>query len=289
MNLQTAQTRLKALLRDNLYTRQTLTKSGMLAPHRLAYAPTSTRIFTKPADTGGKQYNVTILVDCSGSMWNTNHSNAGKATGEALERIITLLLPCTQTLEVIGYNLWEYPINPRTYTAKMMDLDRGRCGVNSCFDQTVGQYTKGDNVAIYPTKQAPHGWEKEGEGNAISGNADIQLLGKHVKRIAHRQGENIILHLSDGKPHIDNWNSLQHNRNAILYEEHNAEYVDNGMYDHVQNLAKKHHVTLWHYGIDCRVSDTYNGNGKDCLRPDDIYHNIVEDVNNLINAPHVPA
>lgn len=287
MNLETAQTRLKALLRDNLYTRQTLTKSGMLAPHRLAYAPTSTRIFTKPADTGGEQYNVTILVDCSGSMWNSWHSNAGKATGEALEHIIRLLLPCTQKLEVIGYNLWEYSINPRTYTASMMDLDT--CGLNSCFDVEMGMFTDGKNTGIYPIKQHPHQSVKKDDQPSIAGNADIQLLGKHVKRIAHRPGENIIVHLSDGEPHIDNWDNLREARHAILYGEQNAEYVDNGMYTHVQNLTKKHRVTLWHYGIGCRVSDTYNGNGKDCLRPDDIYHTIVEDIDKLINAPHVPA
>jgi len=68
MKLHQAQSKIQRILRDNLYERRALSRSGDIEFLRLAHYKTSRQIFSRKVSESGKHYNFTLLVDMSGSM-----------------------------------------------------------------------------------------------------------------------------------------------------------------------------------------------------------------------------
>ena len=69
--------KLKSILRDNLYLRQESGKrSGSLDHRKLYKIKLSDRLFTKKGALRGKEYNLVIAIDCSGSMSGAKMNSA---------------------------------------------------------------------------------------------------------------------------------------------------------------------------------------------------------------------
>lgn len=60
--------RIKRIMKDNLYERKILSKSGTLEGNRLAHHRVSNKLFSKKEEHKGKTYYIDLLLDCSGSM-----------------------------------------------------------------------------------------------------------------------------------------------------------------------------------------------------------------------------
>lgn len=81
---ETALQEVRRIMRDNLYERHTLSKSGKIETNRLAHYRTSPRLFTKKQGEKGKNYHVDIIMDVSGSMFSD------ECIGDAVKSVLNM-------------------------------------------------------------------------------------------------------------------------------------------------------------------------------------------------------
>jgi hypothetical protein len=267
MHLHQAKQQLASILRDNLYTRHTIGKHGTLAPQRLGLAPLTENIWSRPTETGNKAYHVTILLDGSGS---TIRDDVAEDMFESTKAIFQLLQGNVETLQV-----YVYAMEMQTLTMQLPRMD---------YRQYKSLLQNSDTIHAYETAtyrcflkdntvKKLHGVTRCEDSNELTyylGNMDMQALGKTIKEMGTLQGNKIILHISDGEPFVDyhtsdRWNPKESGKDWLCYgTESTAPYItqkggrfwEQG-YDHVQHLANIYGVSLFHYGIECRIDATY--------------------------------
>jgi hypothetical protein len=165
--------RLSSVMLDNKYDRKLKGRTrGKLDMTRLYKVPTNARsVFTQKQSRRGKQYNVLLLVDESGSM-----------SGDKAERAAECAVFLAKQFEGININVAIVGFNAYITTRKEFT---GKCDYNRVYE------------AI-----ATMNWHK-GAGS----NNDWDALNKAYHMFAHApEGENILIMMSDGYPASSNSN-----------------------------------------------------------------------------------
>ena len=104
--------KIKHVMRDNLYERRVLSKSGRLERNRLSHHRTSNRLFSKKEEQKGKTYHIDLVLDCSWSMLDEGNRayHAIKSCldiGEILDQVAHIRVICFGAVSTI-YSYKEF-------------------------------------------------------------------------------------------------------------------------------------------------------------------------------------
>lgn len=117
--------KLKSILRDNLYHRQESGKrSGSLDHKKLYKIKLSDRLFTKKGASGGKEYNLVIVIDCSGSMANPYGSGSKINYALLFLRKLFKVLHKECNLAVVAFNTLTETLKGFDEKIDSKELDR---------------------------------------------------------------------------------------------------------------------------------------------------------------------
>lgn len=209
MNTTTFKAHLLSMFKDNMYDRYVGNKrTGKLNTRKIYKVNTTDKVFQRKEERKNKRYNISLLVDCSGSMagglftepkWE-EASNAARRLAETFNNIENI------DLEIVGFNTIDHMIKefdePLDLKKKPIDLiisdiTRERTDSGFKFHRALYFDEKTKKVEL-------NGNEVNGSYQHLTqGNCDGKTVYEAVERIKERDGKHIIIMLSDGKPSFD--------------------------------------------------------------------------------------
>lgn len=209
MNEPTFHKKLVSVMKDNQYDRFIGGKrSGKLDTKRIYKISQSSKIFKKKEERKGKHYSVSLLIDCSGSMYNCDRD---KPAYEMAERLIHHLQKVGVELEIVGFNTFEHILKTYEQTHvdekwlkdlwnKMSDLTArtGRRRVHF-FDKSKKAIPSSDTELLKKLEKEEGSWDT----SECQGNCDGEIIALSRERLKKRKGGKIMIILSDGRPHFD--------------------------------------------------------------------------------------
>lgn len=174
MNPLTFKNQIKSVLCDNRLTRYvSRARTGKLDFKRLHFALITSRVFKHKAEYGSKEYNVLIMVDCSGSMV---HGPARDILVSTLEKFLPEFSPLA--------NVFVYGFNARLHKfltpADKLDMP--------------GLISKINLECDFKNNPTPYSYA----------NHDGYCIAQAYKdTIRGLKGQGVIIVLTDGNPHCD--------------------------------------------------------------------------------------
>ena len=241
MNAPTFKSKLNSIMKDNMYDRHVGNKrSGVIDNRSLSKIGYSDKVFSRKEERKNKYYNVSLLIDCSGSM------NSGRldAAIRMLEELVPLLnsMPSID-LEIHTFNTLITKI--QSFGGKHVDKSKIDSLLNNALrsDYTL-EYTPstGETSHIYGIVRArkPEDKSREGlsVGNGAGGyNSDGLAINYVSEGIANKKGKNIVIVLSDGEPAPPDSMLVDHHTLGKRYE--GMKHDDFNLKKEVINAMKK--------------------------------------------------
>ncbi len=186
-------------MKDNQFDRFVSNKrTGKLDTKKIYRIETTNKVFKKKEERKGKIYNITILIDASGSMSRGRIKPAIKAVDILAESINKVKLP----FQILCFNSDLVPIKKfnERYDKNLLE--------NIAVEESMGSRYKSrvKDKVLYSyhihTKEYDKlsGYETY---NPASGNFDGYFINKIVNDIKKLKGQNIVIVLSDGMPSHD--------------------------------------------------------------------------------------
>lgn len=247
---------------DNKFDRHVTGKrSGKLDTKRLHKISTSSRLFKKKEERKGKHYNVTLLVDCSGSMQGSQIGMAVESTMKLGKHLEKMKVP----FEIIGFNTFPYIVKDYNdkfdvkkiaeVEDKLFSITNGRYKVHlfsadrhNWYSSTGIAVPQEDEQAI---KAARKKYGNEFEIASTAGwNCDGEAISVARQRIRSRKGQKIMVVFSDGQPAVGGINQLH------TYNTPDKRFGDFDLTLEVQK-AIKDNVTFIGIGIQDRSVERY--------------------------------
>lgn len=280
--------RISSILRDNQNDREIRRRrSGKIDTKGLWRISNSQKVFKKKQERGGKRYNISLMVDCSGSMSNSRDFPAIKAAillARAFSKFKFV------SLEIFGFN-YLYK-NIKGFDEKNISDDEIAFQFSlffrdSVLDEETGKvfnYNKllidDNNVLFSPkTLEEFNKHERHIGESPIGGNIDSEHLSAATRRIKNRDGEKIIIVLSDGEP------AFASSANVKCYREGKPLSEISSREDLKLSVDRciKSGVKLASIGIHTEsVYDYYPKRNTRVINDDDIYTPVAEILSDLI-------
>lgn len=274
MKLASAQQHLKRILKDNMFRRHVLSKSGRLSFNQLARYKVTQKIFSKPQENQGQQYHVELLLDNSGSMYHSWSSDPkARPALKATESLCKLFGPVSD-LRVTMFNYQDITANWKSFDG---DALFKKYHEEEQDDRVHERVVDGIKI-IEPC---------EGECSlrnfsALCGNWDMVTFQNAVNRLVKKEGKKIILVLSDGRPNLD-----RHDREYHAEAEHPIKeklkiaglradkYVPSD-YLSMTRSAEKNGIFVHGFGIKTNGPKEYFDNFTLIENPEQIYEEVIK-------------
>ena len=207
--------RISSIMTDNMYerrlsgrTRGTLDMRGL---HKVATG--SKNVFSQKVARKGKQYNIVLLVDESGSMGHPGWGDykIDKAADVAVH-LATQFTGLNINVSIVGFNKTLY-----THLAFGESVNKDKI-----WRQIVDR-ANGDDY-----DQFGKGYER----HDIACNHDFDALADAYKRLYGMKGTNLVIALSDGKPNCDHCGNSEYDQ-----DKHRIQRIAGLIHDN-QRIAK---------------------------------------------------
>jgi cobalamin biosynthesis protein CobT len=202
MNNTTFERKIFSVLKDNMYDRFVSNKkTGILDNRKLHKVNITNKLFKKRMERKGKKYEITILVDGSGSMCDGKHRDANLS-------VCQLAKSLDKTKLDFQIKLFHSDLVPLKSFKEKVDI-------NKLKDRISEEYDGGDRSLLMhgkTTLYSPHAHKneyKDIEGNedndysVMAGNFDGYWISTVTKELLKRGGQQIVIVLSDGRPSHD--------------------------------------------------------------------------------------
>lgn len=228
MNDATFGQKLISVFKDNKYDRFVSgQRTGKLDNKRIYRIGLSERVFKRKVERKGKHYNVSLLVDSSGSMLK----GRVRPTIEATRMLSKHLISVGVNLEIVGFNTFDKHL--KSFDQNTVDFKEIEQEIRhlTCDDDEFEYNERYQGCFDRQTKQLfPHGhpqWKDEDDYPGVDnyhicqGNCDGKTVYEATQRLRQMKGEKIIIILSDGRPQFDNggFNWWCHDRRGKKYSD----------------------------------------------------------------------
>lgn len=172
-------------------------KSGKINAKRLGRALTSERVFRKRGDTHvEKNWNISILIDSSGSMDGEKRTQAKEATN-ALAKVLSSLKWID--FEIAEFGNTDIILKPygRKYTGKELNhySNQGNSQTNSYY-----LYSNGSDLIDAPRNDIQIAGYNVAQSGGYGGTNDTLALFRASRRLSKQSGNKILIVMSDGSP-----------------------------------------------------------------------------------------
>lgn len=206
MNDITFQRKLISIMKDNMFDRFVANKkSGKLNTKKLYKIDTSNKLFKKKEERKGKHYNITVLVDCSGSMSRSNrYLHAGKAVSMLTENLSKAKL----NFQVLGFNSDLFTLlkfNQKIDKDTVVKIEKEIIKRIDGSYQPYSKYVKETGELYQPEFHSKEysKIDQDDHYDLRAGNFDGYYINEVVRQVSNLKGKNILIVLSDGIPHHD--------------------------------------------------------------------------------------
>jgi cobalamin biosynthesis protein CobT len=199
MNDSVFRQRISSIMTDNMYERRVRGRTrGNLDMRSLYKVSTGSRnVFTEKMAKKGKQYNIVLLVDESGSMGNPGWGaykidKAAECAGYLTEAFGGLNI----NVAVVGFNKTLYhhkKFGIKNDVAKMKRQIEDRANGDD-YDQFR------DQLGEHPNR------------HDIACNHDFDAIAEAYKMLYNMKGTNLVIALSDGRPNCDDCSSREYDQ-----------------------------------------------------------------------------
>jgi cobalamin biosynthesis protein CobT len=264
MNEATFNQRLNSVMKDNMFDRYVSNKrSGKLDPRKTFKIGYRDRIFKKKEERMNKNYSVSILVDCSGSMTDYNkHRYAAVATAtlaSAFRQIPTI------DFEIVGFNQWDTIMKGFGRPAPSLKWLRSKV-ISLASDLAGGGLSEEENerdcyyryavhkqnggIMVVPNRDkkkfetdpmySEWKWHPSGNSWGAGENFDGYIVHNMRLRLRERMGKKICIMLSDGQPTP---------RDRYTFEYPNKKASDFKLQDEVNKAINEDGITFISIGI----------------------------------------
>lgn len=278
MNKTTFEKKIGSVLRDNMFDRFVSNKkTGTLDNRKLYKIDTTSKIFKKREERKGKKYNITLMVDGSGSM--SGYRDA--LTISAVEKLTTSFKKLKLDYQIQCFNADLIPI--KTFKEKT-DINKISERLEFVYNKNVDtkvvehsgkkyMYLQEENKDEYNSCDDSIGAETY---NRRRGNFDGYWIHTVINRVKKLKGQNIVIVLSDGRP--------CHDYGDFYIPHTNKKYFKDYDLSHIVKRAIKDGITFIGIGIntDC-VFDYYpEKNTVEIQNEDEMYQAVVDKLNKLV-------
>jgi hypothetical protein len=213
MNVPTFKSKLNSIMSDNMFDRTIgRKKTGKVNTKGLAKIAYSDKVFKKREERKGKIYNISLLLDCSGSM---DDGERLPAMTSMLQQLVPIFdaMPSIN-LEINGFNTFIHEFHK--FGNKKVDIDKLLKEVRDVTCNRTDKVTDYTNRRIYKVDGIKTNYDyeqftsEEGKkGNSIrlshgsGSNADGLMINYVAGNLQGKKGKNIIIVLSDGQPTLE--------------------------------------------------------------------------------------
>ena len=290
MQLQAAANRIKRIFRDNLYKREVESKRGKLNFSALYKHKVSNKVFKKPQTNWGKQYNIEILLDTSGSMQSDNRFYKSM---QVCARLCELLWPVANvwvaTFNYIEERMsWkEMIIKAQEPRSKLEDeyMDETRYKTLNINGSAYIVKNTDDNPYYidydawecldhwFPASRAWTLWSR-----ACSGNREICNIVNAAERLKNFEWHKFIIVILDWLPNLDHhYGSRNKDMNTHIAWQSILRYTKDNYREKIMSLERQWYnvlaIWLWSWADGIK---TYFPKNFLLYKPDDVYGIIVE-------------
>lgn len=259
---------LKKIFRDNIFRRDVLSTSGKVNFNRLGMHKTSKNLFSKPdGSEKGNRYNIEILLDDSGSMYNTRATEAHLACYNIIRALKSLT-----NLGLTLFNYTETRVNINDFTPTSHKLDN----ISEAKNGFYYSVKKGDTETIVSGKPSDY----NSYDTKYGGNWEIVNLLNAINRLNKEKGEKIVIMLCDGCPSLDD-HDVRKDQNLIIAGV-NTKYYTRDVYASQVKKMLGDNIKIITIGIGTNSPEAYYPNFYLCDNPNNIYSILVESLTKTI-------
>lgn len=248
MNYTQEARKIRRIMADNIKKRLSLSKTGKLALTRLPFASTSTFLYTKPQKRSQKKYHIELLMDNSGSMFNSK--NRWNSALLALQHIAKILGPSAD-ISITLFNLreesfhWKHIANLSDEQMEQIEEDRRD------MVRVPHQYYSDRKIVQEQTKETSSIGSEESDR---SGNWEYINIVNAYERISKKKGGKMIIILLDGQMSMD---TISPKDRLYIAGKYLPKYQKDTMKRTLDGM-KKHGVPVVGIGIQTELSDAYS-------------------------------
>lgn len=183
--------RMNTVLRHNSIDRYSeRERNGKINFKRLARAPITDSIFKKKTLDGTKKYNISILLDASGSMYDYSKSSS-------LINFLRDLIPVLDKIkgldyEIVAFNALVLVIKPFGKELSVDEIIEGYAYALDKVEYDIIQTDNNTNISVVPVE--------DGIEYARFQNDDHEAVLSAVRRLSEQEGHRMIITMSDGVP-----------------------------------------------------------------------------------------
>jgi len=243
MNINTAKSRLKMMLKDNKNIRRVTSNKWLVKWTRLYSYKTSDRLFSKKLSDSWKKYYLEILLDASGSMahWHWQGTNSWFYRAIKSVKELVKLFDWVVDIDLYFFNLLE----TRYSTKQISSFDMSTVDdVDKCFK--VMWQNNMDIDKVNHTIKASKYWDK----SSCWWNVDICNIYNSFERLSKKDWEKIMIVIWDWDMHNDylTISEMENNNYYVcwrpikLYNKHTAKDVCKHI---VKNWIHMLGITIW--------------------------------------------
>lgn len=259
---------LKKIFRDNIFRRDVLSTSGRVNFNRLGMHKTSKNLFSRPdGSEKGNKYNIEILLDDSGSMYNDRAEQAHLACYNIIRALKSLT-----NLNLTLFNYTETRVNINDFTPTSHKL----CGISQARKEYYYSVKEGDVETIISAQPSNY----DNCESKYGGNWEIVNLLNAVNRLNKEKGEKIVIMLCDGCPSLDDHN-VRKDKNLIIAGV-NTKYYTRDVYASQVKKMLGDKIKMITIGIGTNSPEAYYPNFYLCDDPNNIYSILVESLTKTI-------
>jgi cobalamin biosynthesis protein CobT len=267
-----------SILSDNRYDRFVSgRRSGKVDTKKLFRINYSDRVFKKQEARKNKDYAVSLLIDCSGSMRNNDSSGKTRIqlAAECAEKLYHALENAGANIEVRGFNTFPGYAFKRFGEKKLLPKIVEKRVLNEVFKPVKFNYDNETHL-LTPEWDPAFDENKRWEG-ATQGNCDGEAVAFARERLLKEKGEKILFVLSDGRPSFDM------GMDYFSYHNPKKKYEDYSLKSEVEQCIKQG-IKVYGIGIQTdRVTEYYPAENVDVVRNlDQLYPVVVNRLQKLI-------
>jgi cobalamin biosynthesis protein CobT len=205
--------KITSVMTDNMYDRRVVSNRGSLDMRRLYKVPTGTsRVFTQKKERKGKNYNVVIAIDTSGSMGH------GGSTPYLIDKAAECAVILERNFMDVGINTGIVTYNARVSVKKAIGAKyRGNWGT---LQDEIEREAVDDSV-------------RNGQGMPyLACNHDYDGIKKGYELLQGREGTNMLIVISDGNPNCDYGSSCGEDGRGYDQHKHRNATIHSLIHEH---------------------------------------------------------
>lgn len=284
MNTEIAALKIKKILKDNCFRRETNATSGKINFNRLALHKTTSAIFSRESERQGKKYHIELLVDASGSM---EGSKINLAT-EAAEYFCKVIGKYCD-LNLVLFNYLEKKVPWQEFRANVYR----NLGNQAIYPKFIEATDKRGFSHIVPVSQAGQYEDfvdfvdtdeghtiNEQQGHPAAGNWELANILNSAQRLKQQKGHKIILVLLDGQPNLDYHSNSQ--TPPLHVAGRRVDKLDRSVYKEKITALAHEGVTVIAFGILTNEPQKYFPNFYSIKNTTEILPTLVKSLQTLV-------